>query len=409
METKQTEQTSSGRAWLCATIIIISGFLFGMMLKKIAGTMLLIMPALGVGSSAGGALVSAITIVSMIIAIPIGGIIVRFGARKVILLAFAFAIIGNVVGALSVNYPMLYVSRVIEGAGFGIFIPAAPSLLTSFFPPEKRGLPMGIWSTNVGAGAFLVLVFTNLVCDFNDPATWANMWWFIAVLMAVFGVLFFIFVKPPQQAQAPAGGDKPKVSVVEGFKSLPMWLLVLSFIGYTFGFIALTTFMPTYLNAVLGIDAATANVYTSVLTAAMIVGGFIAGFVLKRTKREMKPWLYVIFMVLSGVAISLSFVYGANMVIVFSVVGGIVMQFVPAILFNNAPDTAKAPMYVGAAMALISLCQNFGGFLSGNISGMIIENYGWMAMTYALIAASIIAVVLSILYARSMKAKLQEK
>lgn len=401
-------KTSTGRAWLCALIIIFSGFFFGMMIKKIAGTAALLMPAFGIGPSSIGSLVSAISVISVFLALPIGGVIAKYGARKLILLAFALAIIGNVMGALSPTQEMLVVSRIIEGAGFGIFAPAAPSLIASYFPPDKRGLPMGIWSTYVGTGGFLVLVLTNVLVDFNDPNSWANVWWFIVIAIAILAILFFIFVHPATPAQD-AEGKKDKHPFVEGLKSLPSWLLAASFMLYNCGFIALTTFMPTYLKTVLMIDPASANLYTSVLTFLLIVGGFVAGFILKKIKPQNKPILYLVSMICSGIIFSFSFVYGANMIMVFSVLGGLILQFIPAIMFNNAPDTAPHPALIGVAMGIMSLGQNIGGLIAGTFSGTIIESFGWSAMTFTLIGLSVLAVIVAALYALSMKKRGQKK
>ncbi len=404
-DTMSNKENSSAKSWLCALIIIFSGFLFGMMIKKIAGTAALLMPSLGVGPSSVGSLVSAISILCVIMAIPIGSFIAKFGARKFVLAAFALAIAGNIMGALSTSTDMLYVSRIVEGAGFGIFAPAAPSLLASYFPPEKRGLPMGIWSTYVGAGAFIVLILTNLIVDFDNPSTWANVWWFIAIGLAAMAVLFFIFVRPEDVKKS---GQSP-FKVTDGLKSLPTWLLVASFMMYTFGFIALTTFMPTYLKTVLSIDPATANLYTSILTLAMIVGGFIAGAVIKRTKPQNKPMLYFVFVVLCAIVTSLSFVYSNNMIVVYAVVGGVIMQFVPAILFSNAPDTAPHPALTGVAMGVVSFGQNLGGLTAGTFSGSIIENLGWGAMTGTLVGVGVAGIVLAVLYVFAMKKREQKK
>ncbi len=402
MDTKENQQ-SMGKAWLVAAIIILSGWAFGMMLKKIAGTMLLLMPAFEIGPAAGGSLVSAISILSVILALPIGGMVAKFGARNIILAAFGFAILGNVLGAISgTNYAMLFTSRIIEGAGFGTFLPAAPSLIAYYFPPEKRGLPMGLWSTNVGAGAFLVLLLTNGVVNFDDPVTWSRVWWAISFILLVLAIAFFIVVRPAKSEEGPA---KPKVSIVAGLKSVPVWLMCISFMCYTFAFIGLTTFMPTYLNQVLNVDSASANLYTSILTFAMIVGGFVCGAMLRRVKREYHPLVYLIFLIIDMIIYSLSFLYTTDTVVIFAAVGGLLLQFVPAILFNNAPDTMPTPALAGVAMGIISLCQNIGGIIAGSVNGAIIQTYGWLAITWVFVGVGILGILFGIAYVFAMKKK----
>ena len=96
------------------------------------------------------------------------------------------------------------------------------------------------------------------------------------------------------------------------------------------------------------------------------------------------------------------------MIIAFSVVAGLVLQFVPAIMFNNAPDTAPHPALVGVAMGIMSLGQNLGGLIAGTFSGSIIENFGWTTMTFTLIGISILAIVVTVLYVFSMKRRNQK-
>ena len=397
---ENAEEKSMAKAWLVAIIIILSGWAFGMMLKKIAGTMLLLMPAFDIGPAAGGSLVSAISILGLILALPIGSLVAKFGARNIILAAFGFAIAGNVIGAFAgSNYSMLFAGRIVEGAGFGMFLPAAPSLIAYYFPPEKRGLPMGLWSTNVGAGALLVLLLTNAVVNFDDPVTWNRVWWAIAGILLVLAICFFIFVRPPKTESGPG---KPKTSIMEGLKSVPTWLMCIAFMFYTFGFIALTTFMPTYLKTVLEIDPASANIYTSVLTFTMIVGGFVCGALLKKIKRENHPKAYLVFIIISALIYLVSFQYGQSLILVFAIFGGLLLQFVPATLFNNAPDTCTSPALVGVAMGIISLCQNIGGIIAGTVSGTIIQTYGWMAITGVFAATGIVSILFAIAYVVSM-------
>lgn len=114
-------------------------------------------------------------------------------------------------------------------------------------------------------------------------------------------------------------------------------------------------------------------------------------------------------MICSGIIFSFSFVYGANMIMVFSVLAGLILQFIPAIMFNNAPDTAPHPALIGVAMGIMSLGQNIGGLIAGTFSGAIIEGFGWTTATFTLIGISVLAVIVAALYALSMKKRDQKK
>ncbi len=79
-------------------------------------------------------------------ALPAAMIIKRFGPKAGVA-ALAFAIVGSLIGLATDNVGVLIVSRVVEGTGIGIIAVLAPTLISMWFPPEKRGLPMGLWGS----------------------------------------------------------------------------------------------------------------------------------------------------------------------------------------------------------------------------------------------------------------------
>ncbi|HDD6896978.1 TPA: MFS transporter, partial [Staphylococcus aureus] len=51
---------------------------------------------------------------------------------------------------LGINFPMLLVGRSIQALGAGILMPLTQTLLFIMFPPEKRGMAMGMFGLVIG-------------------------------------------------------------------------------------------------------------------------------------------------------------------------------------------------------------------------------------------------------------------
>ena len=76
----------------------------------------------------------------------------RFGRRKVFIIGLAIFTAASAAGALSANIGQLVTARAVQGAGSAILMPLTLTLLTNAYPPEKRGVALGIWSSIAGLG-----------------------------------------------------------------------------------------------------------------------------------------------------------------------------------------------------------------------------------------------------------------
>src|SRR6476620_7472679 len=73
----------------------------------------------------------------------------------------ASAWLGSQVGVSGAN--ALIAARVLQGVGGAFMMPQSLSILSTVFPPEKRGAAMGIWSSVVGVGAVLGPIIGGLI------------------------------------------------------------------------------------------------------------------------------------------------------------------------------------------------------------------------------------------------------
>lgn len=84
---------------------------------KIAPVLDLICASCGVTYAETSWLMSVFTIAGIVLAIPAGGLIAKYGPKKIFSLVLVVSLLGNIMGALSIaNFPLLLASRIIEGA-----------------------------------------------------------------------------------------------------------------------------------------------------------------------------------------------------------------------------------------------------------------------------------------------------
>lgn len=69
----------------------------------------------------------------------------RFGLKRIWLIALSLFVLGSALCALAPNIEFLIAFRVIQGLGGGAALPLGTAMLFSAFPPNQRGLALGIF------------------------------------------------------------------------------------------------------------------------------------------------------------------------------------------------------------------------------------------------------------------------
>ncbi|MDQ0197844.1 DHA2 family efflux MFS transporter permease subunit [Neobacillus ginsengisoli] len=79
------------------------------------------------------------------ICIPVTAYLIeKFGTRKLFITAILLFTIGSIICSFSTNFNMLMIGRIVQACGAGVIMPLLMTVFFSLFPPEKRGMAMGM-------------------------------------------------------------------------------------------------------------------------------------------------------------------------------------------------------------------------------------------------------------------------
>src|SRR5829696_2557028 len=89
--------------------------------------------------------VSAYVLVVGVFPIAMGRLGDLFGRRKVYLAGLAIFVIASALCGVAGSIEQLVAFRVLQGLGAATMFPGTLSIITQAFPPQQRGLAIGIW------------------------------------------------------------------------------------------------------------------------------------------------------------------------------------------------------------------------------------------------------------------------
>jgi EmrB/QacA subfamily drug resistance transporter len=122
-----------------------------------------------------------------IVQVPCGRLADIYGRKKLFIIGLLVTILASFLGMFAHSVPLLFISLALMGAGSGILINNAISILTSVFPAEKRGRVLGI-ST---AGTYIGLSVGPYI---GGVLTRAFGWQSIFILSAIMSIVLLALV-----------------------------------------------------------------------------------------------------------------------------------------------------------------------------------------------------------------------
>lgn len=244
-----------------------------------------LMETLGITTAQFSAIFSAPMVPAIFLSLVSGILTDSFGPRRVIGVAMFVSALGACFDIFSMGFTGMYVCMLMIGFAAAFINANGVKVLSSWFPPEKIGMMLGVF---LSCSTLAMALATGTTALFSTTRS-------ALVVGAVVAIAAFaawiLFMRDKNGA-----GDTPareranlKESLSAVLHSRAVWLsgsVLFCVMGCIMGF---GTFLPTAL-ASRGIDVVTAGTVTSVFMLGSLVGALLAPVLAARLQRE-KPLL----------------------------------------------------------------------------------------------------------------------
>lgn len=274
----------------------------------------------------------------------------RVGMKKTIILGLLLAGVGGILPAFMANFQIVLISRVILGAGLGLYNSLAVTYISSLYSGDTRATLLGIRNSMEALGQTILIFLAGLLVNITWTASFL-------VYAVAFPIAFLFAMKVPEIRNEQ--NDISKNDVKEKMNPI-VFALVLFAILLVMNSIAISVRFASIATEIKGGEFNASN-YLALMPILGILAGFIFGPVNKWIGKG-TLYLGIIFYIVSNLLIATS---NGNMTFLLmglflsSITGSWCFPFI----FSNL-DKVTTKNTINFATSLIFIGCNIGNFIA---------------------------------------------
>ena len=347
----------------------------------------------GVGPADWGLLVGVFLVGAGLLQVPAGFLARRYGARATSLAGVGLLALSAVVSALAPSFDFLVGARLGAGFGAALFFSPAIGLVASLYPPGRRGLPVGTFSSAFAAGAGLGVLGSSLLLPLLG---WRGALAFGGLLLGALVLLAYPWI--PRSAGAPAPRPlRPARTLPVALRHRGVWAIGIAFIGLEGATSATGQFIVPYGEAVEGWSIALAGLVGMTFVLPSVFGGPVGGPMAERFSNHRRQ-LVALTLADGGLLAMLPFV-GLDGAILLGVAFSFVYGMIYAIMYVLPHFWREVPSEeIPLAIGLLNSVQLAGGaavpFLFGWIVSVRSYAFAWEALAGMVVIGLVVLVAL---------------
>jgi MFS transporter, NNP family, nitrate/nitrite transporter len=230
---------------------------------------------LGLSSTQTSLLVAMPVLVGSLGRVPVGALTDRYGGRlmfTVLTLASAVPVLLVAFAGSLKSYPLLLVFGFFLGMAGTTFAVGIP-FVNAWFEPARRGFATGVFGAGMGGTALSAFFTPRLVRSIGYVPTHL----LIALALVVVGILLWLLMRDSPAWKPNLAPVVPKLAAAA---KLPItWQMSFLYAVAFGGFVAFSTYLPTYLKNVYNFDLTGAGTRTAGFAITAVIARPIGGIV----------------------------------------------------------------------------------------------------------------------------------
>lgn len=241
----------------------------------------------------------------------IGGLVDRFNRKLIIVLGIAGWCTMTILCGLAQNFEQLFAARAGVGIGEACLSPAAYSIISDLFSPQRRGRPMGVMVTATSVGGATALLLGGAIIKGLGGSGYVDIpligaievWRFTFIILGAPGLLLVLLVltiREPARLARPSdlvhGSSYTRFMLNHWRVFLPLNLMI----GLTFGIShVVTSWAPTAFIRTFGHNPGDAGMISGLIMiptsiGGALFGGFLGDWIARRERPygRLRSWFF---------------------------------------------------------------------------------------------------------------------
>lgn len=352
---------------------------------------------LGLSLGQMGLLLSAFSWSYALCQLPVGALVDRVGARRLLFIGLVVWSLAQMAGGFASTFGYFVMARIVLGIGEAPHFPAAARVVSHWFPLRSRGTPTGIFNSASPLGVALAPI---CLVPLIAATSWHWAFFVTGGMGLVAALVWLALYRDPVHKDmsaeelsylgvADAGAAAPTMSFdawCELFRHRATWGMMLGFFGSVYLNWVYLTWLPGYLRTERHMDLASAGLAASVPFFCGFAGALVAGWASDRVAKG-----------------ATSPVAGRRNAVVVAMLGMVAFTIPAALVESNVAAVACISMVIFLAnassacswslvsvtappsrVASLGAIQNFGGFLGGALAPVLT---GYIAQSWSFVPA----------------------
>ncbi len=403
----------SSRYAAYALVVLFVVYVFNFVDRQVLSILIQpIQEELGVSDTAMGLLAGpAFAIFYTLAGVPIARWADTGSRRNVIVFSLSLWSLMTAASGFARNYAMLALARIGVGAGEAGGTPPSHSLLSDYFPPERRATALALYGNGIYIGSGLGIMAGGLLEQYFGD--WRNAFFAVGLAGLPLAVLVYFTIRdvprgvndPPRSVDddrpAADAADETFFSVMRFLfsKRAFAWLVTGACFKAIAGY-AVLTWGAVFLGRVHGMDRAEIGaLFGPTIMIGGCVGVSLGGWLADRLGARDARWYMRMPAILSVIALPLALGFALapdkrTAIACFVPFYALANMYVGP-LWSTAQNLARPSMRATASAVLLFILNIFGlglgPFLVGLGNDLLAERYGALSVRYSLVAVLLLS------------------